>query len=831
MALFLIRPLAGGPLIQNGTAGADEFLLRDPANLLQPGLVQDAGGGADTFRIRVAGALTLADDAFAGLLGFETVMVHAIGAVALTLGTAARAALGPAPTVTVSSASASLAVDASAFGVGSLRIIGRGGNDSLQGGAGNDEISGGAGADTLYGGGGRDRVNGGVGADVFVIGPEAGSTLVNDFGAGADRLDLSAFGIMDYASALAAARQVGSTVRFDLAGGVTVTLRQTQLSSLDAVDFIYAAPATPVRIMEDRSYTGADGGVGLPGESMSLLFYGAADLVTGGTAADSVVRTGTVTAGDGGAGQAGIAGGAGTETLILATPLDTRSTTDGEDGQAGQAGGAGGEATVTSDDAGARLGVLGMAQDPASLSSIAAGGTGGAGGAGGAGGTSAFEEDVMILDAGGLVVDGVFDTAGQGGRGGSGAAGGEGGRATALLTDYAGDHTAAMQQMLTVRALAGDGGAGGMGGAGGDGAFDADLAGVRDGGEGGAGGVGGRGGDATARLLGAQGDAAPDVDWTLVAHAVAGAGGAGGAGGAPGTIRTTFTEQEEGGNAITTIDQGRDIGGDGGDGGNGGDAVAEIVGATIATPDVVETLVRLEAAATGGAGGAAGPGSTDIGADDVADGGDITTTTHAGLAGMDGEDGVRGNASIVIRDNTVLTGGGRDIVQIATFFDGGVHSLFFAGNRFEGGADQDSLDLSAVYGGFGAVLDVGAGTLSLGASGANVVLGFEDFVGTESDDRFIDGAMEQVYFGGSGADVFVFSPGHGQDSIKDFTQGQDLIDLSAFGYADFTEVEPLLGYSPPGDPFPYAVVTTSGGTGISLSFAVETVLTAVDFIL
>ncbi|WP_203071857.1 calcium-binding protein [Falsiroseomonas ponticola] len=830
MALFHIRPLSGGPLVRSGTAGADNFLVRDPANLLVPGLAQDAGAGFDTLRFRVAGDLTLGDDAFQGLANFDRLMVHTAGTATFTLGPAALAAFSAAPLITIASGAGRLVVEASSA-AGPLRMLGRGGNDALHGGTGNDLINGGAGDDTVSGGGGRDRLTGGTGDDVFVIGPEAGHTLVYDFGRGADRLDLSAFGITDFAGAMASARQAGSQVRLELGGGVTVALRQTTLASLDAADFLYAAATAPVTITEDRSHDGEDGTPpGGDGSSLSIQLYGAADLVTGGTAADSVQRSGTVTGGDGADGAAGPAGAAGAETLTPGDPLTTRVTGYGEAGQAGGDGGAGGEATAIADDAGARLGVAGMAQDSSVLQVAAQGGSGGAGGQGGAGGASAHEEDTEFFVAGSSVSL-TNHLAGQGGAGGAGGMGGAGGRATALVTDYAGDHTAAMQHAVTALATGGQGGAGGAGGTGGIGAFDDDLSGARDGGEGGAGGAGGAGGDAVARVLGVKGAASPDVDWTLTATATGGRGGDGGAGGEAAFNRTSTLRNDDGTITGGVVEEGRDIGGDGGRGGDGGDAEAEISGAYISTPDLVETLVRLEGAATGGAGGAGGAGHAGIGSDGSATVDGITTNSHAGVAGLDGAAGARGAATIIMRDNTILTGDGRDIVQVATFFDGATHTLVFDGNRFDGGADRDSLDLSAVYGGFGATVDVAAGRLTLGGTGANVMRGFEDFVGTESADRFIDGVGEQVYRGGSGADVFVFAPGHGQDSIKDFTQGEDLIDLTAFGYADFAAVQALMGASPPGYEYPYVVVSTSGGTGLSLSFAVDTVLTAADFIL
>ena len=44
-------------------------------------------------------------------------------------------------------------------------------------------------------------------------------------------------------------------------------------------------------------------------------------------------------------------------------------------------------------------------------------------------------------------------------------------------------------------------------------------------------------------------------------------------------------------------------------------------------------------------------------------------------------------------------------------------------------------------------------------------------------------------YGGAGTDVFVFGPDNGNDLITDFTNGEDVIDLSAFAtIADFSDL-------------------------------------------
>ena len=45
--------------------------------------------------------------------------------------------------------------------------------------------------------------------------------------------------------------------------------------------------------------------------------------------------------------------------------------------------------------------------------------------------------------------------------------------------------------------------------------------------------------------------------------------------------------------------------------------------------------------------------------------------------------------------------------------------------------------------------------------------------------------------GGEGADTFIFDRGHGEDTIADFTDGEDLIDLTAFGLSGFEELTSL----------------------------------------
>ena len=57
--------------------------------------------------------------------------------------------------------------------------------------------------------------------------------------------------------------------------------------------------------------------------------------------------------------------------------------------------------------------------------------------------------------------------------------------------------------------------------------------------------------------------------------------------------------------------------------------------------------------------------------------------------------------------------------------------------------------------------------------------GSDALMGEEGDDTLDGGADNDVLYGGSGDDTFVFRAGHGTDTILDFTDGDDMIDLTA----------------------------------------------------
>lgn len=113
----------------------------------------------------------------------------------------------------------------------------------------------------------------------------------------------------------------------------------------------------------------------------------------------------------------------------------------------------------------------------------------------------------------------------------------------------------------------------------------------------------------------------------------------------------------------------------------------------------------------------------------------------------------------------------------ATVIESEVH-VFVAGT--DAGFTEFTIDL-------GNLNDLKSGTDgndTINGNGGNDLLfgrdGNDSLDGRGGDDRLMDGAGVDEMTGGSGADVFVFSKDGRMDTITDFEDGTDLIDLSAF---------------------------------------------------
>jgi len=127
-------------------------------------------------------------------------------------------------------------------GSGNDKQYGGKGNDSLIGGNNNDRLFGGSGSDALNGGMGDDRLFGGAGSDVFVFTDNDGDNVIVDFDATDDNemLDFSAvLGFFDFGYVSANfLTQVGTDVVIQ-DSVISVTLLNTDMSDLDANDFIF----------------------------------------------------------------------------------------------------------------------------------------------------------------------------------------------------------------------------------------------------------------------------------------------------------------------------------------------------------------------------------------------------------------------------------------------------------------------------------------------------------------------------------------------------------------------------------------------------------------
>ena len=226
----------------------------------------------------------------------------------------------------------------------------------------------------------------------------------------------------------------------------------------------------------------------------------------------------------------------------------------------------------------------------------------------------------------------------------------------------------------------------------------------------------------------------------------AGHGGSGGAG-----MHRTVIDYSDGSQIWTETARGGPNGA-GGDGGHGGDAFARIFATDLVLGSANDSVI-LDLQAQGAAGGARGYGGRMSPLHPPDGPYPYPYDWFPAADGDDGDAGRNGASIIELIDNTLVLGGGGDHLGLYLRYGGpGPAGLTFTGNRFDGGAGRDLLDLgeSFLASGFtgrvfGARVDVGAGTLAIGPSPANEMRNFEDFRGTHGDDVFIDGAGSRLF--------------------------------------------------------------------------------------
>ncbi len=177
------------------------------------------------------------------------------------------------------------------------------------------------------------------------------------------------------------------------------------------------------------------------------------------------------------------------------------------------------------------------------------------------------------------------------------------------------------------------------------------------------------------------------------------------------------------------------------------------------------------------------------------------------LRGREGNDGLRGQNG----DDMLIAGDGDDFL-----FGGNGDDLLNGGNGddlLDGGVGNDQLfagagnddlvggsgnDLMRGNGGADVMAGGGGNDDARGSTGNDTIFGNggDDYIaGDSGNDTLNAGSGDDTVVGGTGADVFDFravaSGGGGYNTVKDFTNGQDLLDLSTYGLT-FTQINTLM---------------------------------------
>jgi len=179
---------------------------------------------------------------------------------------------------------------------GNDKIYGFAGNDYLYGEAGNDYIDGGDGDDFISGGVGNNTLVGGKGSDIFEITMAKGTTTINDFAKGSDKIEFYGFEGSKFLKVnkfsgvagefIAKTAKSVTTVSFDgngdkkadvvfkLAGSISVTANDFKLGSTPNVN--KAQYPDSISFLGLKSAGSAGASVPLPnGQSSSSQFLGA----------------------------------------------------------------------------------------------------------------------------------------------------------------------------------------------------------------------------------------------------------------------------------------------------------------------------------------------------------------------------------------------------------------------------------------------------------------------------------------------------------------------------------------------------------------------------
>ena len=163
----------------------------------------------------------------------------------------------------------------------------------------------------------------------------------------------------------------------------------------------------------------------------------------------------------------------------------------------------------------------------------------------------------------------------------------------------------------------------------------------------------------------------------------------------------------------------------------------------------------------------------------------------AGGAGRDTADYAASGAGVALNLATGAASGGDaegDRVSGIEDVAGSAHADRITGdgtaNRLEGRAGNDRLTGNA------------GNDMLIGNAGADRLWGgggSDTLWGGRGADRLWGGGGNDRLVGGAGDDLFVFGPGHGNDTIARFADGEDRIDLRAFGLSGFSDLDVRFG--------------------------------------
>ncbi|WP_425074244.1 calcium-binding protein [Sagittula sp. S175] len=191
-------------------------------------------------------------------------------------------------------------------------LNGGAGDDFLDGGKGGDLLDGGDGNDTFLFSEGNDAMTGGAGADTFLVNNSVGITTITDFTGGADKLDVSAFGIYD--AGQLAMTDDGTDTTIDFGNGTVVVLQGVLAASVTNADLVLAANPFAASAAND-TVTGGETG----------------DVISGGDGDDRLFGMGGNDVLNGDAGKDDLRGGAGNDSLYGGDSNDKLQGEDGDD--------------------------------------------------------------------------------------------------------------------------------------------------------------------------------------------------------------------------------------------------------------------------------------------------------------------------------------------------------------------------------------------------------------------------------------------------------------------------------------------------------------------